>query len=115
MKVLLAPDSFKGTLSSREVAETIKNCIVTESPEAEALAIPVSDGGEGLVDCVYTTNLIHQDPELLKRDYYVSVDMCDYLAALIDEMNHDVSIDSLLSPTFKIQDYLAELRLGAES
>ena len=65
---------------------------------------------EGLIDRVYTTNLIYQSPELLTREYYVSVEMDEYLAALIDSMNHDGSIESLLSPTFKIQDYLAELR-----
>ena len=64
----------------------------------------------GLIDRVYTTNLIYQSPELLARDYYVSVEMDEYLAALIDAMNHDGSIESLLSPTFKIQEHLSELR-----
>ena len=64
----------------------------------------------GLIDRVYTTNLIYQAPELLSREYYVSVEMSEYLAALVDAMNHDGSIEGLLSPTFKIQDYLAEIR-----
>ncbi len=64
----------------------------------------------GLIDCIYTTNLIYQTPELLARDYYVSVDMCEYLAALIDTSNHDSPTESLLTPTAKIQKKVAEVR-----
>ena len=62
----------------------------------------------GIIDKVYTTNLIYQPPEILKREYYVSVDMSEYMAALIDSFNHDTSIEGLLSPTFKIQKKIAE-------
>ena len=62
----------------------------------------------GIIDKVYTTNLIYQPPEILKREYYVSVDMSEYMAALIDSFNHDTSIEGLLSPTFKIQKKMAE-------
>ena len=62
----------------------------------------------GLIDKVYTTNLIYQPPEILNREYYVSVDMSEYMAALIDAFNHDTSIEGLLSPTFKIQKKMAE-------
>ena len=65
---------------------------------------------EGLIDRIYTTNLIYQTPELLSREYYVDVDMSEYLAALIDSMNHDTSIESLLSPTFKIQKQVARFK-----
>ena len=62
----------------------------------------------GIIDKVYTTNLIYQPPEILKREYYTSVDMSEYMAALIDSFNHDTSIEGLLSPTFKIQKKMAE-------
>ena len=62
----------------------------------------------GIIDKVYTTNLIYQPPEILKREYYTSVDMSEYMAALIDAFNHDTSIEGLLSPTFKIQKKMAE-------
>lgn len=64
----------------------------------------------GIVDRVYTTNLIYQTKELLARDYYVSVDMSEYLAAIIDTMNHDSSIEPLLNPTFKIRGQLENLK-----
>ena len=65
---------------------------------------------EGLIDRVYTTNLIYQPEELLSREYYVSVDMSEYLATIIDTMNHDSSLEPLLNPTFKIRDRLEKLR-----
>ena len=69
----------------------------------------------GLIDKVYTTNLIYQPPEILQREYYVSVDMSEYLAALIDSFNHDSSIEGLLSPTFKIQQKMAEYQTAGKA
>ena len=69
----------------------------------------------GLIDKVYTTNLIYQPPEILQREYYVSVDMSEYLAALIDSFNHDSSIEGLLSPTFKIQKKMAEYQTAGKA
>lgn len=50
-KVLLAPDSFKGTLSSKQICEVISERVKVHAPDAEVLSIPVADGGEGSVDC----------------------------------------------------------------
>ncbi len=49
-KVLLIPDSFKGTMSSHEICGIMKNAILTHYPNAEVVSIPVADGGEGSVD-----------------------------------------------------------------
>ncbi|MEG2037600.1 MAG: glycerate kinase, partial [Ruthenibacterium sp.] len=49
-KILLAPDSFKGTLSSEEVCAIMKAAILHILPEARVTALPVADGGEGSVD-----------------------------------------------------------------
>ena len=57
---------------------------------------------EGLIDKVLTTNLIYQSPETLKRDYYASVDMAEYLAGVIDTMNHNTSMERLMTPSEKI-------------
>lgn len=61
---------------------------------------------DGLIDRVLTTNLVYQSDELLKREYYISVDMSKYIALLIDTLNHDASISDLLSPTERIQNIL---------
>ena len=65
---------------------------------------------KGLFDKVLTTNLVYQSPELLKRDYYVNVDMSKYIALLIDTLNHDSSISKLLNPIDKINARLEKYR-----
>ena len=49
-KVVLIPDSFKGTLSSVEVCRVLRGCVELRLPGCEVRAIPVADGGEGSVD-----------------------------------------------------------------
>ena len=49
-KVILAPDSFKGTLSAQQVCEIEEKAIKKVWPEAEVVKIPMADGGEGLVE-----------------------------------------------------------------
>lgn len=61
---------------------------------------------EGVFYRVLTTNLIYQTPELLEREYYINVDMSKYIALLIDTLNHDQSISSLLNPTERIQNIM---------
>jgi glycerate kinase len=52
MKIVVAPDSYKGNMRSCEVCEIIRQAIVAECPGAEVLAFPMADGGEGTVDAV---------------------------------------------------------------
>ncbi len=49
-KILLIPDSFKGTMSSTEICAIMKKAITEILPEFEIISIPVADGGEGSVD-----------------------------------------------------------------
>lgn len=51
MKILVVPDSFKGTMTSKEVCETIKNAIENGS-DSQVLTLPLADGGEGFADCM---------------------------------------------------------------
>ncbi len=50
-KAVLIPDSFKGTLSSKEICSIIEKSINYYFPECSVFSIPVADGGEGSVDC----------------------------------------------------------------
>lgn len=50
-KVVLIPDSFKGTLSSSQICEIMRSAVLEHFPECEVVSIPVADGGEGSVDC----------------------------------------------------------------
>ena len=49
-RIILAPDSFKGTLSAREVCRVEARAIRRLCPGAEVVELPMADGGEGLVD-----------------------------------------------------------------
>ncbi len=49
-KVILIPDSFKGTMSSAEICQIMKTVVLRHYPECEVVSIPVADGGEGSVD-----------------------------------------------------------------
>ncbi len=49
-KVILIPDSFKGTMSSSEICRIMKDTINKHYPECVVVSIPVADGGEGSVD-----------------------------------------------------------------
>ena len=64
----------------------------------------------GILSGVLTTNLIYQPEELLKREWYINVDMSKYIALLIDNMNHDISISSILDPVGRINARVAEYK-----
>lgn len=64
----------------------------------------------GIIDGVLTTNLIYQTAELLERDWYINVDMSKYIALLVDNINHDMSISEILDPVAKINARVSEYR-----
>ena len=57
---------------------------------------------EGIIDKVFTTNLVYTNPEVLTRDWYVPVDMSKFVAYIIDTLNHDDTLSELLNPVKKI-------------
>ena len=69
---------------------------------------------DGLIDAILTTNLIYQTPELLERPYYISCEMSKYIALMIDTLNHDGSISSILNPNERIQNVLEKYKRGEE-
>ena len=52
MKIVVAPDSFKGSLTAIEVSDAIEQGIREVFPEAEIVKIPMADGGDGTVQCL---------------------------------------------------------------
>ena len=50
MKIIIAIDSFKGSLSSKEAGEAIKSGILRVVPDADVVISPLADGGEGTVE-----------------------------------------------------------------
>jgi glycerate kinase len=52
VKVVVAPNSFKGSLSALAVAEAIERGVRAVFPSAEVVKVPIADGGEGTVDAL---------------------------------------------------------------
>lgn len=52
MKIILAPDSFKGNISAREFCTAAQKGILRAAPNVQIVAVPLADGGEGTLDCV---------------------------------------------------------------
>ncbi len=55
MKIIIAPDSFKGTLSASRVADIMADAFVKVFPRADIIKTPLADGGEGTIDCFAKT------------------------------------------------------------
>ena len=52
MKIVVAPDSFKETLSAGEVAKAIKRGLERALHKVDCLCLPVGDGGEGTIEAI---------------------------------------------------------------
>src|SRR5690606_4625455 len=52
MKIVIAPDSYKESLSASEVAQAIERGFREVFPDAEYVSVPVADGGEGTVEAM---------------------------------------------------------------
>ncbi|QQE79115.1 glycerate kinase [Alicyclobacillus sp. SO9] len=52
MKVVIAPDSFKGSLTASQVANTIQRAFIAVMPDASVVTVPMADGGEGTLDAL---------------------------------------------------------------
>ena len=50
MKIVIAPDSYKESLSAEEVASAIEKGFLHVFPDANIIKVPLADGGEGTVD-----------------------------------------------------------------
>lgn len=65
MRILIAPDSYKGSLSSKEVAITIQNAFLDRSADFVVTTVPMADGGEGTQEAMlHATQGIEQSIEI---------------------------------------------------
>ena len=62
----------------------------------------------GYIDRLITTNLTYLPPEIHNRPYFIEADMSKFMAIIIDSLNHDISISSVLNPTDKIHALIAK-------
>lgn len=63
---------------------------------------------EGVLSCVVGTNLTYRKPELLKREWYLDVDVSKYAAYFVVALNHDMSVSAIADPIKKIEALLAK-------
>lgn len=52
MKIVLAPDSFKGSMTAMEVCNALQQGVCRIVPGAELVALPMADGGEGTTEAL---------------------------------------------------------------
>ena len=67
----------------------------------------------GDFDRIITTNLTWQPDEIKQKPYFLEADMCEFLATIIDFINHDQSIANVLLPTDKIHEFIVRYNAGA--
>ena len=65
---------------------------------------------DGIIDAVFTTNLVYRAPELLNCEWYHEVDMSKYIALIINTLNEEKSISELLTPISRIEKILNKYR-----
>ncbi|MCL2107513.1 MAG: ribose-phosphate pyrophosphokinase [Oscillospiraceae bacterium] len=70
---------------------------------------------QGIFDKIFTADCMYAPPELMEREWYISVRMAKYMSYLIDTLNHDMSLSRLLTPADRIQRLLVQFghRIGA--
>ena len=54
MKIVIAPQNFKGSLTAYDAALAIQKGVLETCPDAETILIPVADGGDGTLDALVT-------------------------------------------------------------
>lgn len=52
MKTVIAIDSFKGSLSSKQAGDAVREAVLALEPDSEATVIPIADGGEGTYEAI---------------------------------------------------------------
>lgn len=110
MDLLVIDDMISSGESMLDLARTLKErkarsiyCIATFGLFTDGLDAFNRAYEEGAINAVLCTNLIYRTPALLKAPWYVDVNMSKFVALMIDAMNHNASVSSLIDPTEKIR------------
>jgi ribose-phosphate pyrophosphokinase len=108
--ILIVDDMISSGDSMIDIARELKErkanrvfCAVTFGLFTEGVEMFNKAYEEGLITKVFSTNLIYRTPELLAAPWFVDVDMSKFIALIIDAINHDASLSTLMDPTTKIR------------
>lgn len=115
MDVLIVDDMISSGGSMLEVARELKErkakriyCLTTFGLFTDGLEAFNKAYEDGYIDKVFCTNVIYRTEELLQAPWYVDVDLTKFVALLIDSLNMDRSLSSLITPTKKIENILKQ-------
>lgn len=115
MDILIVDDMISSGDSMLDIAREMKErgarnvfCAVTFGLFTEGVDHFNKAYEEGIINKVFATNLIYRRPELLEAPWFADVNMCKFVALLIDAINHDSSLSNLINPTEKIKKLLKE-------
>ena len=125
-KILVATDSFKGSLSASEACQIIATQARLRFPQAEVLELPIADGGEGLVEVVLQTldgqlrTISAQDS--LGRPIQAAYALLDSGAAIIEmaaaaglPLLHKIELDPMKTSTAGVGELILDaIRKGAD-
>ena len=76
MRVVVAPDSYKGSVSAVGVAAALERGVLRVFPQAEVRKIPIADGGEGTVEALVTATGGQMKQERVRGPLGEVVDAC---------------------------------------
>ena len=115
MDILIVDDMISSGDSMLDIAKAMKErgarkvfCAATFGLFTEGIENFNKAYEAGIFDKVFATNLIYRRPELLETPWFADVNMCKFVALLIDAINHDASLSNLINPTEKIKKLLKE-------
>ncbi|MCL2372543.1 MAG: ribose-phosphate pyrophosphokinase [Defluviitaleaceae bacterium] len=107
--VIIVDDILSSGKSLLEVAQQLKNrgvnrifIFATFGQFVNGLSAFDKAHENGLFERIFTTNLVYRSPELQSRKWYVQVDISKYISLIINTLNRDTSIRTILNPAQKI-------------
>lgn len=114
-KIIIIPDSFKGTMSSIEVCDIVEERLRAALSDCEILSIPVADGGEGTVQCFHkalggeliTVRVSDAFAGKLDATYLRAGDMAVIEMAAAAGMISNQKRDSLTATTYGVGEMIA--------
>jgi glycerate kinase len=93
MKILIAPDKFKGSLNSQEVCNAIEEGIIEILPDTKITKLPLADGGEGSLDVLekalnFKRIYLEVNNPLFKphKTYYGLLNKTAYVVAILERL-----------------------------
>lgn len=70
MKIIIAPDSFKGSIEATQICDLLEKNILNKKPNAHIIKMPLGDGGEGTEDAFYTAYPKSFKKEVIIKDLF---------------------------------------------